>query len=544
MDVKPPLAAKRKAAPLDAARAERGVWLVKVPQFLASQWQSEAPLALERDGARSRVEPVLSSALVPVIKCVHLAAWLTRRASARAAYAPPPGTAQGAARARPADFRVGECNQGASFRRAAHVRRAGLPVNREPSRSTDGSCDGGFRELEASRAIAAGVLKPAAAPGAARCALRAAVCPPTGADTERRDAFAHLLPALHALVDAETRLVLSGGGRTCKQRLKEAARATLVPTGSGFAQATLGGAIAALLAQPAEARAASLEDDAVLARLVADASCAVAAARVPQAQISSGTIGAHLEAAEPLLGRVRMAFDPCAVPAAPAEFTLTLGGFGSEGVPRDYGLRRATEVPAMHVFGEPAVTAGAAPGSGGNYAPLAGLPPGGVASAEGVVERKFDVHLLDADDAEYRRLNRARMTAASTKTRVAKQVAEFATMVEPADGAPGPSRGRAMLEQAPLRVALPARHNVLSKHAQRGGAPQAQHEPMAADALQARLFELFETRSHWKIADLERATHQRLALLKQVLSGIAEMDRAPGPNRGAFQLLPHLRRAS
>ena len=198
----------------------------------------------------------------------------------------------------------------------------------------------------------------------------------------------------------------------------------------------------------------------------------------------------------------------------------------------------------MHVFGEPAVTAGAAPGRGGSYAPLAGLPPGGGASAEGVVERKFDVHLLDADDAEYRRLNRARMTAASTKTRVAKHVAEFATLLEPADGAPGPTRGRAMLEQAPLRVPLPARHNVLSKHAQRGGAPQAQHEPMTADALQSRLFELFETRSHWKIADLERTTHQRLALLKQVLSGIAEMDRAPGPNRGAFQLLPHLRRAS
>lgn len=393
-------------------------------------------------------------------------------------------------------------------------------------------------------AIPAGVLKPAAAPNGPRCALRAGFFSAAGADAARRDAFAHLLPALHALVDAETRLVLSGGGKTCKQRLKEAARATLVPTGSGFAQASLGGAAAALLAQPAEARAASLADDDALARLVADASRAVALARVPQAQISSGAISAHLEAAEPLLGRVRMAFDPCAVPAAPAEFTLTLGGFASEGVPREYGLRRATEVPAMHIFGEPAITAGAAPGSSGNYAPLAGLPPGGVVSAEGVVERKFDVHLLDADDTEYRRLNRARMTAASTKTRVAKKVAEFATMIEPGDGALGGPRGRAMLEQAPLRVPLPARHNVLSKHALRGGAPAVEREVMATDVLQARLFELFESRSHWKIADLERATHQRLALLKQVLAGIAEMDRAPGPNRGAFQLLPHLRRAT
>ena len=74
MDVKPPLGAKRKAASLDAARAERGVWLVKVPLFLATQWQSEAPLAQERDGARSRVEPVLITALVPVIKCAQLTA--------------------------------------------------------------------------------------------------------------------------------------------------------------------------------------------------------------------------------------------------------------------------------------------------------------------------------------------------------------------------------------------------------------------------------------------------------------------------------------
>ena len=72
MDVKPPSSgAKRKGAPLDTTRAERGVWLVKVPQFLAAQWQSETPLTLERDGARSRVEAVLTAALVPVLKCAH-----------------------------------------------------------------------------------------------------------------------------------------------------------------------------------------------------------------------------------------------------------------------------------------------------------------------------------------------------------------------------------------------------------------------------------------------------------------------------------------
>jgi hypothetical protein len=71
MEAKPPSGGKRKGAPLDTTRAERGVWLVKVPQFLATQWQSETPLTQERDGARSRVEPALVAALVPVLKCAH-----------------------------------------------------------------------------------------------------------------------------------------------------------------------------------------------------------------------------------------------------------------------------------------------------------------------------------------------------------------------------------------------------------------------------------------------------------------------------------------
>jgi hypothetical protein len=72
-DVKTTSGAKRRGAPLDTTRAERGVWLVKVPQFLAAQWQSETPLTQERDGARSRVEPLLVAALVPVLKCVPTA---------------------------------------------------------------------------------------------------------------------------------------------------------------------------------------------------------------------------------------------------------------------------------------------------------------------------------------------------------------------------------------------------------------------------------------------------------------------------------------
>jgi hypothetical protein len=94
-----------------------------------------------------------------------------------------------------------------------------------------------------------------------------------------------------------------------------------------------------------------------------------------------------------------------------------------------------------------------------------------------------------------------------------------------------------------MRVPLPARQNALSKAALAGGRAPEKRSRMEPEALQALLFTLFESRTHWKIAELERRSDQPLAHLKQVLASIAEMDRAPGPNRGAFQLLPHLRPA-
>jgi hypothetical protein len=91
-----PAGLKRKAVPLDAGRAERGVWLIKVPQFLSTQWQA-LPLLQEREAARTKAEPVLVAALVPVLRRawlrrhVCLRDWLTRGCCARE---------QGAARAR------------------------------------------------------------------------------------------------------------------------------------------------------------------------------------------------------------------------------------------------------------------------------------------------------------------------------------------------------------------------------------------------------------------------------------------------------------
>ena len=47
--------------------SERPVWLVKVPQFVHSQWQSLAFLQ-EREAARARFEPALVAALAPLLR--------------------------------------------------------------------------------------------------------------------------------------------------------------------------------------------------------------------------------------------------------------------------------------------------------------------------------------------------------------------------------------------------------------------------------------------------------------------------------------------
>ena len=82
-DVKPHAAGvKRKGCPLDGGRAERGVWLIKVPHFLAAQWQA-VPLLQERETARTRAEPALVAALVPALRCARRAPGVRRCDCAR-----------------------------------------------------------------------------------------------------------------------------------------------------------------------------------------------------------------------------------------------------------------------------------------------------------------------------------------------------------------------------------------------------------------------------------------------------------------------------
>ena len=54
---------------VDVGKAERAVWLVKVPAFVASQWQA-LPLLQEREAARARAEPALVPVVTAALRCV------------------------------------------------------------------------------------------------------------------------------------------------------------------------------------------------------------------------------------------------------------------------------------------------------------------------------------------------------------------------------------------------------------------------------------------------------------------------------------------
>ena len=61
---------------VDVGKAERAVWLVKVPAFVSSQWQA-LPLLQEREAARAHAEPALVPVLAAALRCVPLLVVIT-----------------------------------------------------------------------------------------------------------------------------------------------------------------------------------------------------------------------------------------------------------------------------------------------------------------------------------------------------------------------------------------------------------------------------------------------------------------------------------
>ena len=340
---------------------------------------------------------------------------------------------------------------------------------------------------------------------------------------------------------AEARCSLCGAGRGRALRLSEEALAKLVPSGIAFARAALDAALRACLALGAAERGALQADTAALEACVREGTRAAAAQLVPASRLASATLEllpcAEPTLADPVLGRVRMEVDPCAAGGGAGEaearqFSLSLTGAAAEGLPHNYGLRRLTDVMASHVFSEPA-QAGQPP-----QQPLSlQLPRGASVAVEGLVERKFDMHLTDAGDAEYRRLSKARTAAASSKTRFVQDVTTIQTLGAPSDSGIV-RRGLTTHEAGPKMVPLPRKAN---KPAPAAGAARSS-VTRNDDELDALLFDLFERRSHWKVAEIVSVTGESMARLRPALARITEMDRRPGPLRGSYQLLAHLRK--
>lgn len=361
--------------------------------------------------------------------------------------------------------------------------------------------------------------------------------PATLAARSPDDVLAHTLADVRACVSSEARCVLCAAGRGRGLGLSEAALQRVAPSGVAFALAALSATLHQLAVLGPAERASTLAEAAAVGRAVREGARAAAAQLVPAARLGYPPLelaerGEPAAAADPVVGRVRLTQDPCAAERGAFDYSLLLSGASADGLPLHFGLRRVAEMQAAHAFSEP-LTAGA------SGPPLAALPPGAAVAVEGVVERKFDMHLTDAGDAEYRRLSRARTAAASSKTRLVRSVAAFAKLSAPGDGGARPARLPASAEEAaPLMVPLPRRANKAAPVAAAANAGVARSD----DELQALLFELFERRSHWKVAEIVSVSGETMTRLRPALAKITEMDRRPGPQRGCYQLLPHLKK--
>ena len=294
----------------------------------------------------------------------------------------------------------------------------------------------------------------------------------------------------------------------------------------------------ALSAAPPGEREATLRDAEALSRLLCAGARSACAQALPASRLGSlllqpaaDPLQSPAAGAAELVGRVRLSRDPLATTGA-TEYSLTLAGAAAEGLPRRLGMRRAGDAQAAVVLSE---VAGAREAAGEEPLSSPSLVQAPVL-VDGTVEVKFDCHVLDVDAQEYRLLNRQRATAASTKTRVAMTMAAYRA-VGPPSTAGGPRGGEEAPEVAPHMVPLPRRANKSAPKAK-----VSEKDGRSADELQAYLFEKFEAHPHLTVPQLVQDSRESVAKLRAALGKIAEMIKTPGPTKGAYQLLSHLRK--
>lgn len=138
---------------------------------------------------------------------------------------------------------------------------------------------------------------------------------------------------------------------------------------------------------------------------------------------------------------------------------------------------------------------------------------------EGRIDQHFDVEMLRAAqgglDPQYRSLARDRSQAAGRKMRVMQVIDDPRNLLL-----------RPMPVGYTKRKAEKATDNKRLR--------------MERDALENTLFGLFEKQSTWSFVQLQRETDQPAPWLKEVLNGIALLNKT-GPNRDKWQVKPEYR---
>lgn len=208
----------------------------------------------------------------------------------------------------------------------------------------------------------------------------------------------------------------------------------------------------------------------------------------------------------PELGRVRMGEGTTA--EATQDRKLLLTGPMMVDVPiKEYDMRcHTSDMLPMHVFAQ-----------GQN----------GTISVKGKITQKYDLNVnrgvgvtkVCLDDT-YRRLNRERHEAAATKTRVMQVIDD-------------PREAKKGLK--PIQGALKRKLPVKEESQKRVRSER--------DELERALFRLFERRPHWTFTQLQRETDQPAVWLKEVLAGVAVLNKK-GPYKDQWEVKKEYRRAN
>lgn len=130
---------------------------------------------------------------------------------------------------------------------------------------------------------------------------------------------------------------------------------------------------------------------------------------------------------------------------------------------------------------------------------------------EGRVSEKFDVRPSSVSDEMYREVSKQRLQDATKKTRAMQA------------------------STGPQRVApLPKARNMLQRIDGKKDEP-VRRERMERSALEDKLMGLYERRNLWSFKQLVAETRQPAEYLKEVLGGLAVLNRR-GPNAGQYSL--------